>query len=76
MNIEDTLKESIANFFNLDFKELKEKSISKDLYSVVSEMTGISRKEVKLWIHGLTYGVGEIKDKPFNPVIPSGAVLA
>ena len=44
-----------SKFFNLDKKTLEELVKQKDLYSAISDMTGISRPEIKNWMHGLAY---------------------
>jgi len=54
------LVERACSFFNLDFNEVVEESKKTDLYSAISKLTGISRLEIKKWMHGFAYGNGKI----------------
>lgn len=56
---EEFIINRVCNFFNLNKEELKKLKETKDLYSAISEMTGLTRNQVKIQIHGLSYNVGK-----------------
>lgn len=55
----EQLIKGAVSIFGVNEEELKELSKSKDLYSAISELSGIDRQTIKLWMHGLAYGVGK-----------------
>ena len=50
--------ERVATFFNLNKENLLNLPPETDLYSKISELTGIERNEIKRWMHGFAYSVG------------------
>ena len=55
------LAERACNFFKIDKNKLEELAKNKDLYSAISELSGISRDKIKQRMHGFAYEVRSMK---------------